>query len=72
MMIYLFVFSGLVLWLNWVLGLASLVAAALVFLYYRRLCNRQFGGVTGDLAGYFLQLCELAVLTGIVLAGRLL
>ena len=72
MMIYLFVFSGLVLWLNWVLGLVSLVVAALVFLYYRLLCNRQFGGVTGDLAGYFLQLCELAVLTGIVLAGRLL
>lgn len=72
MIIYLFVFSGLVLWLNWVLGLASLAAAAVVFLYYRQLCNRQFGGVTGDLAGYFLQLCELAVLTGIVLAGRLL
>lgn len=72
MIIYLIVFSALVLWLNLVLGLAALAAACLVFLYYRRLCGRQFGGVTGDLAGYFLQLCELALLTGVVLAGRLL
>ncbi len=28
---------------------------------------RQFGGVTGDLAGYFLQLCELAVLGCVVI-----
>jgi len=26
--------------------------------------KKQFGGVTGDLAGYFLQICELALLVG--------
>ena len=51
------------------LGAAALAAAVLVFLYYRHTCKKQFGGITGDLAGYFLQLCELAMLTVIVLAG---
>lgn len=72
MVIYLIVFSLLILWLNPVYGAAALVFAVLVFLYYRSLCDRQFGGVTGDLAGYFLQISELAMLTGIVLAGKLL
>lgn len=33
-----------------------------VFFYYRYRSYREFGGITGDLAGWFLQLCELAVL----------
>lgn len=41
---------------------AMLAAALLVFLYYRIISYRVFGGVTGDLAGYFLQLCELSML----------
>ena len=42
-------------------GGATLGAAALVFLHYRHMSYTRFGGITGDLAGYFLQLCELAV-----------
>lgn len=72
MIIFILIFTALILRLNWKTGLAALAAAAVVFLYYRRLCRKEFGGVTGDLAGYFLQLCELALLTGAVLAGRLL
>ena len=72
MIVYLIVFSALVLSLNPILGGAALIAAVLVFLYYRRLCDKQFGGVTGDLAGYFLQICELAILTAVVLAGGIL
>lgn len=72
MLAYLLLFSALALWLNWVLGLAAIVGAALIFLYYKRLCDKQFGGVTGDLAGYFLQLCELVMLSGVALLGGLL
>ncbi|GAA0280081.1 adenosylcobinamide-GDP ribazoletransferase [Faecalicatena contorta] len=61
--------GALMLILSPVLGTAALAAAVLVFLYYRHTCKKQFGGITGDLAGYFLQLCELAMLTVIVLAG---
>lgn len=41
------------------------------FLRYRRLAYRSFGGTTGDLAGYFLQTCELLMLMGIVFGGKI-
>lgn len=51
------------------LGAVQLGMAGVLFLYHRYICKKHFGGITGDLAGYFLQLCELAMLTGTVLAG---
>lgn len=45
----------------------AVLAAALVFLYYRRLCMRDFGGLSGDLAGWFLQTAELWMLAALVL-----
>ena len=30
--------------------------------------TRQFGGVTGDLAGYFLQMCELLMAAAVVVS----
>lgn len=38
------------------------LAVVPVFVYYRYMAYKEFGGVTGDLAGWFLQLCELAIL----------
>ena len=41
---------------------AALVVAGitiLMFFYYRFMSYRTFGGITGDLAGFFLQNCEL-------------
>ena len=49
-----------------------LALAGAVYVYYYGLCRRQFGGTTGDLAGYFLQVCELATLAAIVLAGKII
>lgn len=46
-----------------------MVCAVLTFIYYRKLCMQQFGGVTGDLAGFFLQISELAMLAGIFIFG---
>ena len=40
-------------------GAAVLAVNALVFLYYYCMSSRKFGGVTGDLAGYFVTLAEL-------------
>ena len=53
------------------LALACLLTAALCVLYYRRMAYKQFGGVTGDLAGWFLQVTELALTAVIVLGGNL-
>ena len=46
-------------------------AALLALWYYVKTAKREFGGTTGDLAGWFLQLCELACLAGLVLAQSL-
>jgi len=52
-------------------GLAAVTGAALAFLYYLLVCQG-FGGTTGDLAGYFLELCELAALAGGVVGQAIL
>lgn len=45
----------------------SLAAAAGLYAYYRRMASRKFGGTTGDLAGWFLTVCEFFMLFGIVI-----
>lgn len=52
-------------------GGGMVAAAALSFLYYYCMSRRQFGGITGDLAGYFLQICEVAMLGALVLVQRI-
>ena len=46
-------------------------AGLAVYFYYQHTALKEFGGVTGDLAGWFLQLCELGCVAGLVLAQRL-
>lgn len=45
----------------------AVLAAGLVFCCYRRLCVRDFGGLSGDLAGWFLQTAELWMTAALVL-----
>ncbi len=52
------------------LGVFCALPALFVYLWYVRMARREFGGLTGDLAGWFLQVCELAGLAGLVLAQR--
>ena len=52
-------------------GSDAVAAAGLSFLYYRLMSYREFGGATGDLAGYFVQVCELACLSAVVLVGKI-
>ena len=48
--------------LRGVAGAAMAAAALAVFFFYRRMARREFGGVSGDLAGWFLQTAELWML----------
>lgn len=52
-------------------GIAGIAAALASFGYYRWMSYRKFGGTTGDLAGFFLQVCELAMAVAVVVAGKL-
>lgn len=42
-----------------------------VFLYYYHMSKREFGGITGDLAGYFLQVLELALVMGLAILSHM-
>ena len=58
-------------------GVGCVIAAGVVFGYYYRMAMKNFGGVTGDLCGYFLQVCELvmalaAVVTDIAVKSGLI
>lgn len=46
------------------------LAAVAFFFYYRNRAYRLFGGITGDLAGWFLTLCELIGLMALILIGE--
>lgn len=49
---------------------ACILAALLVYWYYRNMSYKVFDGITGDMAGYFLQLCELVLLIVVVLTEK--
>ncbi|WP_328587243.1 adenosylcobinamide-GDP ribazoletransferase [Clostridium sp. Marseille-P2415] len=59
----------------WYLGGPVAAAAAFfvslfVYGYYYTMAKREFGGITGDLAGYFLQICELALVAGLAVVSH--
>jgi adenosylcobinamide-GDP ribazoletransferase len=59
--------GGLLLWQAPV----AFAFAVIWCLWYRKLAMKQFGGATGDTAGFFLQLCEMAALLGVWIGGLL-
>lgn len=54
------------------LALLCLAAAGACTLYYRQMAYKHFGGITGDLAGWFVQVTELVLALGIVVGGKIL
>ncbi len=53
-------------------GCSALVAAILFVIWYKSLCNKQFGGVTGDTAGFFVVAGELFLLMVIAVMSLLM
>lgn len=58
--------SGMILIEPFTGGIATLVSF-LTFIYYYWMSKKMFGGITGDLAGFFVQICELVTGLAIVL-----
>lgn len=59
--IYLVLLLLLLLWIHPIYGCCAFVTAILVFIYYRYMALKYFGGTTGDLSGCFLCLCEVSI-----------
>ena len=58
-------------WMSPAVGGMAAAFAVVSALKYRRFALAQFGGVTGDTSGFFLQLCEFCGLIGIWIGGLL-
>ncbi|BCJ96392.1 adenosylcobinamide-GDP ribazoletransferase [Anaerocolumna cellulosilytica] len=56
---------------NPVQGIVAGLTAGSVFFYYKRLSFKEFGGITGDLAGFFLQICELFIVISLAFTDKL-
>ena len=56
LIVILFVASFGIMSISVIYGMIAIGCAAVTFLYYRMMSYKEFGGVTGDLAGYFLVL----------------
>lgn len=69
--IYLIISSAAMIVLNPICGASAFLCGTAVFIFYRIFSVRRFGGITGDLAGYFLQLCEIWIIAGAVIANLL-
>lgn len=72
----LFYAAGLLCWGMYrgfrVLPLLYLAALAIWSLWHKRVCGRDFGGVTGDLVGFFISVSELAALAFAAVGGLII
>lgn len=48
-------------------GSCAVIACIAAFVGYRLYSYKQFGGITGDTAGWFLQVCELCLLAAVII-----
>lgn len=56
--------------LDWLAALLIIIAAAIAVVYLYVTARRQFGGMSGDLSGFFLQIAELAMLIALLVAQK--
>ena len=47
--------------MDFAVGLGCLAGALIAFLYYCWVAFRHFGGITEDIASFFVQVCEILV-----------
>lgn len=54
--------SAVMLNLDMISGILIIASCLLVFIWYKHMSYRQLGGITGDTAGWFVTVCETAVM----------
>ena len=72
MLVYLVLIGGVMIYLDAPLGILAILAAMIDFFAYKHMAYKKFGGITGDLAGFFLQTCELLMAAAVILGARFL
>lgn len=52
---------------NFFTGLLVILACGLFMVYFVKMIYKNFGGITGDMAGFFIQVCELIIIITVIL-----
>lgn len=65
---FLIITSFAMIYTNRICGICAVIGGIASFVYYRVFAYKKFGGITGDLAGYFLQICEFSIMAFAVLS----
>ena len=63
---------GMMLYIHPLMGALVFVCGGLVFLFYHHMAMKYFGGITGDLAGFFLSLCEVSMAVVLAVFGNII
>lgn len=63
--------AGFIVFINAAVGATVLACVLLVFLWVRRVSDVQFGGMSGDISGFLLQMLEVVAIAAIVVVGKL-
>ena len=69
MFVYIVMIFNIMLFINSLLAIITILLTILCFVKYKKMSYNEFGGITGDLAGYFLQMLELILLIAVVIFG---
>ena len=69
--VWLLACAAFLIWQGGVGGGAAVVSQTAVFFWYYRMAKEKFGGITGDLAGWFLQVSEMAGLFVLTVGGKI-
>ncbi|MDO4616942.1 MAG: adenosylcobinamide-GDP ribazoletransferase [Lachnospiraceae bacterium] len=72
MIVYLVLFCGAAILLQPVLGIVMTAAAFAAWGWYYRMAMKYFGGITGDLAGCFTCVSEMAMLLAVVIVNGIM
>ena len=59
------------LWCSLFAGMIVVIAALSAFVYYYYRTRKEFGGITGDTAGYFVVLCEGCMMVAAAIINRM-
>lgn len=70
--LWLLIVSGAIVMLGGRLGVCAALAMLVVTAYYLHMSRKEFGGITGDLEGWYLQLLELAAVLAVAVGEKVM
>lgn len=72
MVLYILVCAALMCYLEPLYGSVGALGALVAYVYYYYVAKKHFGGITGNVTGYFIQVCELMIPCVVLIAWKFL